>query len=807
MAQTAIDEAGNIWNVDAAGNPTGLATPAPASGGMTVPLGPRDPAKVRAEARAEANADLSAASGARSAQAAERQAGAAEATIKNQNFDNVMKLVSSFEALAPVKEYRVSISQFATGLSTAPNATGDNALIYAYAKVMDPASVVRESEMAMAASGASKIEAAVANYKKQFGIAGGGQLSPQVRSRMRDEMANKASQANKLYKAQRTSFGDYAKDAGVDPVRVIGQHDGDQFMPVVQDYGKKVSTPEGAKALGVEFRGSSNAPARTEIVRGPVETKLAAMLADRKISSGTIRAYAKVNRQDGAKGLEAALAYRATHPEYTGGYDVGAERIVPLNDLAAPDSYEDSYLGQALSGSNEGLASVLGAPADLATGVLNLVPRGINALANTNIPLLPDAIGGSQWLKGRLQDFGSIGAPSADPSKQFVRRVGESVGASAIPAGAAGSLARTGVGLLSGLTGGIGGATAQQVAPGNVGAEILGELAGGVTGGAGAARVAQRYAQRGIEAGIPTVPQLKEQAGQLYRAAESRGVVADPVMTQQLADDFRGALAAEGRISPTGRISEVYPKAREAVQLIDDYAGNTMNPTQIQNVRGVVGDALSSPEPAERRLGSILTDVLDQWAAPIAPELGQARGVASRYLTAEQLERARELAGARASQFTGSGFENALRTEYRGLDRAAIKGNARFNEDVTGAIENVARGTPTSNFLRGLGRLAPTGPVSGLGSVGPGLAVASMAGGPTGAMVGGTIAGLGSLGRFGATRMGIRAADQAELIARNGGAIDQAPLLPDTLKNYAAWLAAAQQAKHLTERGNGPSGQ
>jgi hypothetical protein len=45
--------------------------------------------------------------------------------------------------------------------------------------------------------------------------------------------------------------------------------------------------------------------------------------------------------------------------------------------------------------------------------------------------------------------------------------------------------------------------------------------------------------------------------------------------------------------------------------------------------------------------------------------------------------------------------------------------------------------------------------------------------------------------------MGIRAADNAELIARNGGALDQAPLMPSPLGNYAAWLAAAQQAKYL----------
>jgi hypothetical protein len=469
-------------------------------------------------------------------------------------------------------------------------------------------------------------------------------------------------------------------------------------------------------------------------------------------------------------------------------------------ELEQPKTYGDSYLSQALSGANEGLGSVLGAPVDLTTAAINLVPKGINAVANTDIPSITNPIGGGEWWKNRLSDVGSILNPSSDASKQFVRRVGQSVGAAAVPAAASGSLLRAGAGLLSGLGGGIGGATAQQVAPGNPIADIAGDTIGSGLTGLGLLKAAQRASQRGIEAAVPTIDQLKGQASDLYNAAESRGIVASPEQTQQLSANFRQALQDEGRISPTGRISEVYPKAREAVQLIDDYAGHTMNPTQIQNVRKVVGDALSSPEPSERRLGSILTDQLDQWANPLAPELAQARDVSSRYLTAEQLARARELAGARASQFTGSGFENALRTEYRGLDRGAIKGNNFFNGDVNDAIENVARGTPTSNFFRGLGRLAPTGPVSGMGSVVPALAAGSMAGPATGGAVGASLAGAGILGRTVATRMGINAANQAELVARNGGALDRALLMPDSIRNYVGLLAAVQAAKNLNQQ-------
>lgn len=469
----------------------------------------------------------------------------------------------------------------------------------------------------------------------------------------------------------------------------------------------------------------------------------------------------------------------------------------------AQSGYANSALGQGLSGANEGLADVLGAPADLAAGAINMGTGAINQLAGTSIPSIDRPFLGSDQISDGMRAIGSIGAPAMSDGGQFARRVGRSIGAAAVPLGGAATTGlRYGAQLLSGLGGGLGGATAQQAFPGNPIAEIAGELVGGGMFAGGATRAMRRAQQRKIEGAVPTVSQLKQQAGDLYRAAESRGVVAKPAQTRQLARNFTGALEAEGRISPTGRISEVYPKAKEAAQLIQDYSGKPMSPTQMQSVRKVISDGMTSPEPAERRLSGILSDTFDDFANPLAPELKDARSVASRYLTAEQLQRARELAGARASQFTGSGFENALRTEYRGLDRASIKGNQRFTGDVTDAIEKVARGTPTSNVLRGLGRLAPTGPVSGMGSIIPGMGIGAVTDPVTGGIAGMGLAGLGIAGRAGATHMGIRAADQAELVARNGGKLPQSPINPEWLEIMRR-LGAAEALKYLPSQNPG----
>lgn len=471
----------------------------------------------------------------------------------------------------------------------------------------------------------------------------------------------------------------------------------------------------------------------------------------------------------------------------------------PTSDVLPPQDYRDSIVGQGVSGINEGIASTLGLPADAMTWAMNLVPQGINAVANTDLPTIDDPVLGGDWWRDKMDDW-AIYDESSDPAAQFARRVGESVGASVVPAGFAGTAGRAAAALASGTAGGIGGATAQQVAPGNVEAEIIAELLAGGASGAGFAKAGQRARQRVIEDAVPTVDDLKQQASSLYKQAEARGVTADPMMTQQLADDLRKTLRSEGRISPTGRISEVYPKTKEAMQLADDFAGQPMNPTQMQTVRSVVADGMNSAEPAERRIAGLLLDTFDDFVDPLAPDLADARGVASRYLNAEKLERARELAGARAGQFTGSGFENALRTEYRALDRNTIKGRDRYGDEVLKALMDVSRGTPGSNAARAAGRFAPTGVVSGTLATGIPFSIGNAIGGPAaGAMASIATVGAGTAGRVLATKMGIRNADIAELTARNGGALDKALLMDDGTEALIAAMSASELAKYLED--------
>lgn len=743
---------------------------------------PPDPMEVRREARADQREDRAEGSAALAAAAAARAARNEGRAIQNdaenrrdKGVDRVLKLRDDFNGDKTVQEYTVGIRQLGAAIKRAPDSAGDIALIYDFAKAMDPGSVVREAEMGMAEGTSPAIETLAAKARKQFGMDGGGNLTPEGRKRLIREIGTKVTAMNKAYTSIRSRYEKDAQAFGMDPERIIGPHAGDAFMPQIKEYQSR-QAQSGAAAPNKEKSAAIDAMIRAGV---PYEQA---------------NAFATM---DGGSPLDPDLYKRNVtfakgNPNYKGS-------LANAKTIPSSGDYRDSALGQGLSGFNEGLASTLGAPVDLMTGAINLIPKGINALANTDLPTIERPFLGSEQIKDAMSGW-SIYDQTQDPTKQVVRRTAQSLGATAIPAaGTAGSLRGLAAQAIPALTGGLGASAAQQLAPGNPLAEAGGEIVGSLAGGLGMFGNARRLAQRKIEQAVPTVDQLKQQAGNLYRQAEARGVVAGPQQTQQLAGDFRQTLTDEGLISPTGRLSEVHPKVKEAYQLVNDYAGTPMNPTQIQTVRKVVGDALTSTEPAERRLGGMLTEGLDSWSMPLAPELREARDISSRYLTAQQLEQARELAGSKAQQFTGSGFENALRTEYRGLDRAAIKGQERFTDDVTAAIENVSRGTPGSNFARNIGRLAPTGPVSMMGSMVPAMAAGSAYGTPVGGVVGGMFAGAGVLGRAAATKMGIRNADIAELTARNGGALPQSPLWdPDLAKLWA--FSSAGQASQYSRR-------
>lgn len=289
--------------------------------------------------------------------------------------------------------------------------------------------------------------------------------------------------------------------------------------------------------------------------------------------------------------------------------------------------------------------------------------------------------------------------------------------------------------------------------------------------------VAGRGAQAEAVAAAPSVQTLKDQASRLYDAARQNGVIASQGQTTEIAGAIREIANEAGVRTPSGRVAESFPKLRDALAMVDDFTNGTMDPKQMQSVRRTLQAAAASADGSERRIGVQMLKTFDDWVEPMAPQFKVANELYRRAMGGEMIDTAIELAGSRAGQFTGSGFENALRTEFRALERQIIKGDLKgLSPDQVSAISRVARGGVIENAARDIGRVAPRGPVSFVGGGGVPFAVGTTFGGPlVGAAAGAGTLAAGEVGRRVATGMQTKNAALASALMRTGG---QLPSLP-----------------------------
>lgn len=227
-----------------------------------------------------------------------------------------------------------------------------------------------------------------------------------------------------------------------------------------------------------------------------------------------------------------------------------------------PEDPNDGWLQQALSGVNEGIGNTLGAPVDIASMLINLGTGGANAMFGTEIPAITDPFLGSSSIKGMMG--GAIKPESEDGGKQFMRRVMQDVGASAIPVlgtvGKAAQPVRMAVKELGmGVGSGVGAAAAQQAFPGNPYAEMVGQILGGGAAAVGASAAkkvvtpfpasperlaaADKLASEGVEL---TAGQRTGSESLKYAESELGGARAGAITEQQAEQFTKAALSRIG---------------------------------------------------------------------------------------------------------------------------------------------------------------------------------------------------------------------------------------------------------------------
>lgn len=217
---------------------------------------------------------------------------------------------------------------------------------------------------------------------------------------------------------------------------------------------------------------------------------------------------------------------------------------------------------------------------------------------------------------------------------------------------------------------------------------------------------------------VPTIEELKKQSNALYRQADEANLGINASSYDTMLGRVREKLASEGFDEGLN------PATARALKRLEADAGKNLSLKGAEVNRRVINNARATMEKADSRLAGEILDIYDNWLGTLGKGdvlagdvtatslLPKARNLWSRAKKADELDYMVRRAADRAGGFQGSGFQNALVTEFRQLvmNKKRMRG---FTPEEQAALRRVARGDATTNFFRYIGKLAPTGIVSG----------------------------------------------------------------------------------------------
>lgn len=159
------------------------------------------------------------------------------------------------------KDYQTVLSSYQKIKNTSDTGPGDISLIFAYMKLLDPGSTVREGEFATAANAGSVDQKVIGTYNR---LLSGEKLPPEVRKQFRDEAGKVFEAQQRVFEGKAGKYREYAKKRGLDPADVVFEDAPAPASPppvapegesvTVEWKGKRKTIPrarlEEAKALG-----------------------------------------------------------------------------------------------------------------------------------------------------------------------------------------------------------------------------------------------------------------------------------------------------------------------------------------------------------------------------------------------------------------------------------------------------------------------------------------------------------------------------------------------------------------------------
>lgn len=319
-----------------------------------------------------------------------------------------------------------------------------------------------------------------------------------------------------------------------------------------------------------------------------------------------------------------------------------------------------------------------------------------------------------------------------------------------------------------------------------------GAALGGILGGAGAAAISPILSRLTTQKTSVTPESLKSASNAAYNFAREQDVLVKPQSFRSFEDSAK-KIAQDFSMDPL-----LQPRANVAFNRISDLSGRPVSLNELDNLRKIISASGESAVGSEREIARRLTNRLDDYVSSIDPAknvlVGKGEAQAGieafkegRKLWSQQAKASRigelmQRAETSAPNYSASGMENALRTQFRQVAMSP-KQMRRFTKEEQEAIRSVAKGDLTTNALRMVGKLAPRGIVSGgvlagIGSVNPLLALAAL--------------GAGEVGKRGATARTTRAAESARNLMLSGQPITQRPMTAAEQALYQSSVLAPQ---------------
>jgi hypothetical protein len=157
----------------------------------------------------------------------------------------IQPIRKEYEGLDAVKNYKVSLPMLRSAKQAPDTGYGDLDLIYAVGKTLDPASVVREGELALTIAAGSPVQRVLGMTR--FTTEKGGRLTPKQREQLVAMLENRMASLKQQHDYERDRFKGYAPP-GIDPETIVGKPPEEQLgIPAPAVGGEWKVMPNGTK--------------------------------------------------------------------------------------------------------------------------------------------------------------------------------------------------------------------------------------------------------------------------------------------------------------------------------------------------------------------------------------------------------------------------------------------------------------------------------------------------------------------------------------------------------------------------------